>query len=311
MARKKHEAEKKHALRKKEAPPVQHMPDETEHPALSEKKKLRVSKLLYRIIAALLIAVVLLIILENKDNLTPENIGNWIRTKAVGFGFGDGYPAELTGSTALAGNFGAADGNLYVVSDTALTVLNGSAKEMFSARHSYNDPAVSEASGRYLLYNAGGTGYRVETSSGTEISGTSDSSITTGVICDSGKFALAVQPADYASELRVYNKNGSLQYKYSFADSYITAVALNTDGTRAAVASTITHAGTLISRITVLDMSETEPIAEYESDGNLIFAVQWNRSGRVTAIGDTETLVSDTSYNFTPYAYDGLSLIHI
>ena len=206
MARKKHEAEKKHALRKKEAPPVQDMPDETEHPALSEKKKPRVSKLLYRIIAALLIAVVLLIILENKDNLTPENIGNWIRTKAVGFGFGDGYPAELTGSTALVGNFGAADGNLYVVSDTALTVLNGSAKEMFSARHSYNDPAVSEASGRYLLYNAGGTGYRVETSSGTEISGTSDSSITTGVICDSGKFALAVQPSDYASELRVYKK---------------------------------------------------------------------------------------------------------
>ena len=112
MTRKKHEAEKKHALRKKEAPPVQDMPDETEHPALSEKKKLRVSKLLYRIIAVLLIAVVLLIILENKDNLTPENIGNWIRTKAVGFGFGDGYPAELTGSTALAGNFGAADGNL-------------------------------------------------------------------------------------------------------------------------------------------------------------------------------------------------------
>ena len=30
--------------------------------------------------------------------------------------------------------------------------------------------------------------------------------------------------SDYASELRVYNKNGSLQYKYSFADSYITAV---------------------------------------------------------------------------------------
>ena len=125
MARKKHEAEKKHALRKKEAPPVQDMPDETEHPALSEKKKPRVSKLLYRIIAALLIAVVLLIILENKDNLTPENIGNWIRTKAVGFGFGDGYPEELTGSTALVGNFGAADGNLYVVSDGSERLRKG------------------------------------------------------------------------------------------------------------------------------------------------------------------------------------------
>lgn len=312
MAKKKHEAEKKRAPRRKAVPTRddreeerQEMPDETEHPALSEEKSPRTSKWLYRIIAILLVAVVLLIVLENKDNLTPENIGEWIRTKAVGFGFGDGYPAELTGTSALSGNFGAADGNLYVVSDTALTVLNGSAKEMFSVRHSYNDPAVSEASGRYLLYNIGGTGYRVETSAGTQISGTSDCNITTGVICDSGKFALAVQPSDYASELRVYNKDGSLQYKYSFADSYITAAALNTDGTKAVVSSTITHAGTLISRVTVLDLSRSEPVAEYESDGNLIFAVQWNRSGRVTAIGDTQTVVSDTSYNFTPYDYGG------
>lgn len=111
MARKKHEAEKKHTLRKKEALPVQDMPDETEHPRFRKRKNRAYRSFCTAIIAALLIAVVLLIILENKDNLTPENIGNWIRTKAVGFGFGDGYPAELTGSTALVGNFGAADGN--------------------------------------------------------------------------------------------------------------------------------------------------------------------------------------------------------
>lgn len=57
---------KKARAAQKEAPPVQDMPDETEHPALSEKKKLRVSKLLYRIIAVLLIAVVLLIIWKIK-----------------------------------------------------------------------------------------------------------------------------------------------------------------------------------------------------------------------------------------------------
>jgi simple sugar transport system permease protein len=43
----------------------------------------------------------------------------------------------------------------------------------------------------------------VETSSGTEISGTSDSSITTGVICDSGKFALAVMIFGQWKPLRI------------------------------------------------------------------------------------------------------------
>ena len=133
-------------------------PDAAEHPALQAVPPPRISKKVSKIAAILLAAILLLLVLENWENLTPGNIGNWIRTKAVGLGFGDGYPAELAGSTAEAGNFGASGGNVYVVSDTALTVMNGSAKTLFTARHSYNNPAVSGARDRYLLYHLGGAG---------------------------------------------------------------------------------------------------------------------------------------------------------
>lgn len=281
-------------------------PDAVEHPALQKAPPPRVSKAVYKIAAVLLAAIVVLLVIENWENLTPGNIGNWIRTKAVGLGFGDGYPAELVGSAADAGNFGVNGGNVYVVSDTALTVMNSSAKTLFTARHSYNNPAVSAASDRYLLYNMGGTGYQVETVSGTQVSGTSENGdITTGVIADSGKFALALQPADMASQLCVYNKDGSLQYQYNFADTYINAVALNSDGTRGAVASVTSRNGSLVTRITVLDFSETEPIAEYESENNLVLGLTWTADNRVLAVGDQAALVSDGSFAFESCSYDG------
>lgn len=282
-------------------------PDAAEHPALKKERTApRISKKVYKIAAILLAAVVVLLVVENWENLTPSNIGNWIRTKAVGLGFGDGYPVSLVGSTADPGNFGASDGNMYVVSDTALTVLNNSAKELFSVRHSYNNPAVAHAGGRYLLYNMGGTGYQVETSAGTQVSGTSENGdITTGTISSSGKFALALQPADYASQLCVYNKDGSLQYSYNFAETYISAVALNSDGTRGAVSSVTSRSGKIVSRITVLDFSSETPVAEYESEGNMILGLLWTNSDRIIAVGDVQTLVSDGGFSFSAYDYGG------
>lgn len=305
-----HAAWKKDNIREIPHPePERDMPDPVEHPALKPQKSgVRVSKSVYKIIAVLLAAALLLVVLENREELTPGNITNWIRTKAVGFGFGDGYPTDLTGSTADPGNFGSIDGNAYVVSDTALTVMNGSAKELFSVRHSYNNPAVSVAGGRYLLYNAGGTGYRINTASGTEIETAAECDITAAAVSESGKFALALQPADYAAELCVYMKNGTLQYSYKFADTYISAIALNRDGTRGAVASVTSKSGELVSRITVLDFSEEEPLAVYECSGNLILGLMWSATNRVIAVGDMQTLVSNAQFEFDAYDYEGRSV---
>ena len=49
-------------------------------------------------------------------------------------------------------------GNAVVLSDTAFTVLGPSGQEVFSQRHSLNQPVLKEAAGNYLLYNQGSTG---------------------------------------------------------------------------------------------------------------------------------------------------------
>lgn len=261
-------------------------------------------RILYRVTFVLVAAALVLIVFENRDHLTPQNIANWIRTRVVGFGYGEGYPADITGNGADPGNFGADDGNLYVVSDTALTVLNSTAKELFTARHSYNAPAVAASNSRFLIYNMGGNGYRVETASGTLVSGVTETDITVGTICSTGKFALCVQPTDYASRLLVYKSDGTLQYQYDFADTHITAVALNSDGTRGAVAAVTSRSGELVTEITLLDFSSTSPLSVFETRGNLVFGLLWSRSGRVLAVGDAGVLVGDGN-GFDAYDYGG------
>ena len=63
--------------------------------------------------------------------------------------------------------------------------------------------------------------------------------------------------------------------------------------------------GSLVTRITVLDFSETEPIAEYESENNLVLGLTWTADNRVLAVGDQAALVSDGSFAFESCSYDG------
>ncbi len=280
------------------------VPSERQRRRARRKAVPRTARIIYRVTFVLLIAALALAVFENRDHLTPQNLANWVRTRVVGFGYGEGYPAGIPGSGAEPGNFGADDGNVYVVSDTALTVLNSTAKELFSARHSYNAPAVAAANGRFLLYNMGGSGYRVENASGTQVSGVAEADITVGTICASGKFALCIQPTDYASRLLVFKSDGTLQYRYDFADTHITAVALNGEGTKGAVAAVTSRSGELVTEITFLDFSSPEPISVLETRGNLIFGLLWARSGRLLAVGDAAVLVGNER-GLDAYDYGG------
>jgi hypothetical protein len=75
---------------------------------------------------------------------------------------GSGYPTSITGTQVLPTNLLACDGMAVTLSDTSLTVQNTTAKRVFSRQHSFSQPRMCEAGGRWLVYNLGGTGYRVE-----------------------------------------------------------------------------------------------------------------------------------------------------
>ncbi len=269
-------------------------------------KKIRFPKAAYRVAVILLLLVLGLALWVNRDGLKPESVMNWVKLQFMGSSQGDGFPVPITGSQVMASNFTAAGGNAWILSDTSLTSLDSSGKELLSLRHSLNQPAMRTASGKTLLYNQGSTGYQVLSGTETAVSGTTEQEIITGAVAQNGRFALGLQGSDGASELNVYQKDGSLQFHYLFAKDYITAIALNYDGTHGAVCTVRSEKGEMVSKVMVFDFNQEEPLASFETHANFLLDAAWTESGSLYAIGESAVLLADSSdYAFTEYSYDG------
>lgn len=262
-------------------------------------------KLIIRIALISLVSILALMIFLNRDNFAPENLALWFKTKLMGAGVGDGYPVPVKGTTADPGNFLDADGNVFVLSDTSLTTLNSTGRELYYFRHSYNSPAMVYAQNRFLLYNVGGTGYSLISGDGSADKKTMQDKITAGAIAKNGRYALVTQPSDYASQLNVFLPGGTLKATYKLADSYISAVAINGDGTGGVVSALQSENGKLSSHIYVYDFNEEEPVAEYVSENNLITGITYNHLGGIYAVGDKQAVISDSAGKFQEYDYGG------
>ena len=279
--------------------------------AVSEErlKKAQVPKAVYRIVIILILLIVGLAVWLNRDNLSWDSIQNWVKLQFVGAGQGDGFPISITGSSVLASNFTAYGGDALVLSDTSFTVVDPSGKTQLSLRHSLSQPAMRSAHGKTLLYNQGSTGYLVLSGTETTVRGTAEREILAGVVAPNGRFALGLHGSDGASELNVYQKDGTLQYTYSFARDYITAIAMNYDGVYGMVCTVRAEGGELVSKVTVFDFNQPDPITSYETRDNLILDAAWTENGDLYAVGESALLLAkSTDYEFTEYGYDGRQL---
>lgn len=265
-------------------------------------------KAFYRAAVVLVVLVLGLALWVNRESLTPENIWSWMQTQVMGAQGGDGYPVSITGSAVSQGNFTSYGGNAVVLSDTAFTVLGPSGQEVFSQRHSLNQPVLKEAAGNYLLYNQGSTGYLIASGTEVRLEDSAGQDILAGAVAANGRFALATQGKEGAADLTVYLETGEVQFTYSFAQDYITSLALSADGTSGIVCTVRSQGGELVSKVTVFQFDQADPVTQYESRDNLLLGASWGENGMLYAVGDSSLLWARASdLAFSEYSYQGRS----
>lgn len=284
---------------------IEYEPEPEEEPP----KKRRIPKAVYRVAIILVVAALGLAVWVNREALRPDRLWSWVRLQFTGEKPGDGFPMALPGTAVAAENFRARGGDAGVLSDTAYTLIDAEGRQLWSVAHGYTDPIAAIAGEKTLIMKQGGRSYKVLSGERTVLESEAERDITCGDVAANGRFALGLQGGDGASELRVYQPDGSLQFQYTFARDQITAVALNYDGTYGVVCSAGAEKGELVGKLTVLYFNQAEPVAQIESRNNLLLKAAWTDSGEIFAIGDTCLLRGRSpEYDFAATYYDGRKL---
>ncbi len=214
-----------------------------------------------------IIAIVVLVVLI-LQSILPAGILVWAQNTLKVIGRGS-YPITLSGSqtvnTVCEGNY------YYVLSNTYLSAYSNSGKELFDFEHGFENPVLKTSAAGALVYNQGSKEVLIFDLNGLKTSMSTEKSILTANISDSGGYAVATVSDKYASAVTVYQKNSKKIYEWYSAEDTVNSVALSKNGKKLAVAVFNSKDGEFSSKVNILNFKSATPLYSETFDNTLVY----------------------------------------
>lgn len=235
---------------------------------------------------AIVVVVLLLIILAAAQfgGVTFSTIGDSIRTSLAGIGSGEGYPYSMDGIEIE--DAGMTNSDLVLVYDDTVKVIDSTAKELSNLSHKYDHPVMSSNSGRILLYDEGGTKFRVQSKTRVLYEKELDYIILTAAMGKDGSAAVATRAEGAESMLTVYDKKHNEVFVWKCAKEHIISCDVSDNGKLYAVSVLGVQNGSVYSKVYIFDKKETEAKATFEYTDSAISSVQFLSNETLMILGD-------------------------
>ncbi len=220
------------------------------------------------------------------------------------------FSAGITGSTMDAGNIRLLSDGLCYASDTDFVSLSKDGKVLYSKQHGFSHPILKTKGDKAIAYDLGSNSYSVYSSTGIDYSAESDKKIFLADITSEGTYALVTETMGYNAKFSVYGADNNIRFAYSFADYYITSMALNPGGTGAVVCGASADKGVRTSAVYVLDFSKEEPVAKHIISEDTVFDCEYLSRSSLCVVGSKGAYVC-SGKNFArieKVSYNGMTL---
>ena len=265
------------------------MPLEDYDKESAEISKPAVKKILILIAGIVLLGLIVFAV-ANRENLTPEKITRWVAYDLLGAS-DDGYPVTIQGTNVNEGNF-ICDGNeVCYVSDTVYQSLASNGNEIGYSQISFSNPVMVTSGDYVLIYDLGGHEYVTGTKERLNDVRKTESEIFTADINSKGDYCLVTKADGYLSKAFAYNKYNEKHYAYSFADYYVTAVAMNDNGSGLTACGISGKNGSMATVAYVLEFSSEKPKATHSLGENVVYSVEYLNSNTPCIVGSNASFV--------------------
>ena len=245
--------------------------EQREKERLERKRKKNKKK---RIIAWIIIGIIVAVLLVMRiAEIDFSSIGSGSLSSA-GQQTSD-FPFKLTSGSDI--YFGSVGNDIAVLENTTYTVLDPSNAEVkINFDHGYANPVIETAGGYSLLYDQGGTSYRLDNDSDNIYQESSQNKIPCAGVSDSGTVVLAETSSESLSTVSVYSKSLKQKFSYDVTDGYVTNVAVDSRGSRVAFAVVSSENARFKTVVYTMNVEDKEPRAQFEYTGSSVLDIRFS-----------------------------------
>lgn len=239
----------------------------------------------FKLLAIIFVVLLLIIIAAAQfGGVTFSTISDSVRTSLAGIGSGEGYPYSMNGIEIS--DAGMTNSDLVLVYDDTVKVLDSTAKELSNITHKYDHPVMSSNSGRILLYDEGGTTFRVQSKTRVLYEKELEHIIFTGAMGKDGSVAIATSASGAESMLTVYDKNEEEIFVWKCAKEHIISCDVSDNGKLFAVSVMGVDNGSVYSKVYIFNKKKTEAQASFEYKDSAVSSVQFLSNETLFVLGN-------------------------
>ena len=251
----------------------------------ARRKRAR-KRLLRRLGVLAAMGVVILVALVAREFLYQADLTTRLRDFFASLQSGPGYPVEAQlGEQVDLYPFGK---DLAVVTESALSVYNDTAKENFTVRHGYKNPICVTNGNRILTFDRGGKQLRVDSHSKALWSlELEDGQIFSASMAQNGALGVVTSSSQYQREVAVYDSHFRAIWRW-YTENLATDLALSDDGQQLAVSSVNAENGQLVSQVILLKTDDDQPEATITFQDQLVVGLSFNSKGQVAVLTDRQ-----------------------
>ena len=211
------------------------------------------------------------------------------------------YDVSAQNRFAVLGN------HLVVASDTGIRILDQQGGEIWSKTVNLTAPALVQGGGRAVAYVVGGTELYVMGQEGEllHLSVDEEEPLIAAALNENGWLAVTTEKNNYKGCVSVYDAELELVFEFNSASRFVMDAYVTNDNKALAAVTLGQEEGTFVSNVVIYDLSQTEPVANYDVTNGLVIAVDQQSEQLVTVSDTCLTFASVGGQVKATYSYGG------
>ncbi|MBE6716421.1 MAG: hypothetical protein E7573_05825 [Ruminococcaceae bacterium] len=179
-----------------------------------------------------------------------------------------------------------------LLTDTSVDYLDSGGRLLSSNSHLYSQPVMKVNKSTVLLYDRGGTAFRIERNSDIYNTYTVSGAITTAALGKKNNYAYVLNDeGGFQSHLYVYSYQGKKQFEWGSASEYCAGVALSDNGKNVALSMLGVENGEYYSKVIFFNFRGSEPVYSVKFTDSTVFGLDFVNNKTVAALTDNGIFV--------------------